>query len=353
MNNYNISKGFLEKTFSKNLNSKLSKWLSNITLWLLQSDSCSLVDIATSMSSVNWKSYNTNLKQVERFTRNKLVQIDDSMRRTYIWIVLQWLKELDFLEDDMHISINVDFTSSTDKFLILSASISFWTRNIPLYFSMRNYPKKKWSMDQKKMERAFLKELHHLLPRAYKYTIKADRWFWNVRFINDCVDAWFDYIIRTNTNRNIEYLWNQTNIKDLSKEDKDMFIKLRSSWKSLRLVTSWWNTKNKWYIFTNLWDKYFESKDIILQYWWRFKIEKMFQDEKSSGFKIEDSKIKYYDRFKRLLFLVYLAQTITIFVWIFASQDSDIKKKYPLYLNLIWVFSKNLGGFLENSLKMH
>ncbi len=40
----------------------------------------------------------------------------------------------------------------------------------------------------------------------------------------------------------------------------------------------------------------------------RFKIEKLFQDNKSSGFNIEANKIKKYDRFKRML-------SYTILTW--------------------------------------
>ena len=37
---------------------------------------------------------------------------------------------------------------------------------------------------------------------------------------------------------------------------------------------------------------------------------KSFQDQKGSGFKIESLKITSYSRFKRLLFLIYVAQAI-------------------------------------------
>ena len=54
------------------------------------------------------------------------------------------------------------------------------------------------------MEKAFLKELKKLLPSGYKYIIVADRGFGNARFINNCLNLGFDYIIRTQANQGIE-----------------------------------------------------------------------------------------------------------------------------------------------------
>lgn len=329
--------GFIENILSKYRHWKAAKSWAEIISWLLKADSCKLWDIALSMGTENNKNYNTNLKKVERFLQSDFVEIGDSVWRGVVWIVFQFLKEMCWIEKWWYIAINIDFSSSTDQRLILSASIPLEWRYLPLYFSMRKYPKEKWKVDQKKMESAFIKELRHLLPKAYKYVIVADRWFWNLRFLSYCVDSWFDYILRTNNNRNIEYLWEQFNLKDLSESEKDMIIKLRSSKQYLRLVKSETNTKWGRFIFTNLPETDFSSWFIRSQYWQRFKIEKMFQDQKSSWFNIENSKLKAYSRVQRLFFLVYFVQLLTIMIWFVAKDDIEIKKKYPLSLNLMWV----------------
>ena len=64
-----------------------------------------------------------------------------------------------------NLQINVDFTSSTDDFLILVASVKFHDRAIPLYFSTRIYAKRKGQYNQIKMKKAFINELRHLLPK--------------------------------------------------------------------------------------------------------------------------------------------------------------------------------------------
>ena len=62
---------------------------------------------------------------------------------------------------------------------------------------MRTYPQSKGQLNQKKMEQAFIKQLKHLLPKHYRYTIVADRGFGNGRFATLCEDNDFSYILRT------------------------------------------------------------------------------------------------------------------------------------------------------------
>ena len=61
----------------------------------------------------------------------------------------------------------------------------------------------------------------------------------------------------------------------------------------------------------------------------RFKIEKYFQDQKSSGFDIEKTKIRKYDRFKRLFYLIGLSHIFAVFLGNFLlSKDNTIKKTF-------------------------
>jgi transposase len=67
-------------------------------------------------------------------------------------------------------------------------------------------------------------------------------------------------------------------------------------------------TKNNatWYIATNV-----ANPEVAALYEDRFKIEKLFQDLKSSGFDIEKTKIRKYDRVKRLLYLSGLCHALS------------------------------------------
>jgi hypothetical protein len=60
------------------------------------------------------------------------------------------------------------------------------------------------------------------------------------------------------------------------------------------------HSKSTWFLVSSI----SSGKEFSEFYKKCFSIEKCFQDEKSSGFDIEKTKIKKYDRFKRLYFSV-------------------------------------------------
>gem|GEM_PF-4163718 len=83
-----------------------------------------------------------------------------------------------------------------------------------------------------------------------------------------------------------------------------------------------------------------ESWQGLVEYYkTRFQIEKMFQDEKSSGFDLEKSKIQKYGKFKKLLYCAYTAQVLTIFIgdWIEDNWD-QIKKVCNTHKSSLSIF---------------
>ena len=120
---------------------------------------------AQAMSAVNNESFKTNEKRGNRLLQDRNFQIDDSMFRKYIKILFKALRERKMQQEGERIQINIDYTTDNDDFLILMSSIKFGQRAVPLYFSMRLYPKRKNQSDQKKMESSFIKALRHLLPK--------------------------------------------------------------------------------------------------------------------------------------------------------------------------------------------
>ena len=96
--------------------------------------------------------------------------------------------------------------------------------------------------------------------------------------------------------------------------------------------------KGEWCIATDI--KKEDSKKILNRYSERFKIEKMFQDQKKSGFEIEETKIRKYDRYKRMLFCVYVSQGILMFIGEYIDgRNEEIKKNYQLHIEMISAFS--------------
>jgi len=92
-----------------------------------------------------------------------------------------------------------------------------------------------------------------------------------------------------------------------------------------------------WYIVTSLCKH--SVDELCQEYQRRFKIEKVFQDLKSAGFDIEGSKIKKYDRYKRLLFLSMMSHAIMVLVGkIIDEEYPSLKKKSPLLTEILSVY---------------
>jgi len=97
------------------------------------------------------------------------------------------------------------------------------------------------------------------------------------------------------------------------------------------------NLKQGWYLISNL--DFKKLQNITKIYKNRFQIEKTFQDEKSSGFNMEKTKITIYSRFKKLLFCSYLAQSLLIFLGEYVHDNLDhIKKNFKKFKEVFKLF---------------
>jgi len=251
------------------------------------------------------------------------------------------MKERAALDNGSKIFINVDHTSMEDYFLIMTGSITIGGRAVPLYFTMRNYPKKKGKLNQKKMEQAFIKGLRHVLSAKYQYVIVADRGFGNERFITLCKDYGFNYVIRSKSNLNVEYKNKPGKLGSYRKNSDLKSIYIKSWGRNERIIV---HRKGAaiWWVISDL--EGYSAKQIAEIYAERFKIEKCFQDQKSSGFDIENSKIRKYSRVKRLLFCISLSQMMLVFLGdTIKNKKHNIKKNFPLHTDLISAYS-NLEG---------
>ena len=216
-----------------------------------------------------------------------------------------------------------------------------------LYFTMRNYPKCKNSVNQKKMEEAFIKGLRHILSKKYGYIIVADRGFGNVRFAELCEKNGFDYVIRMNGKLNLEIGQKPSKLEDFKGMNSEFTAHVKR-WKRDGYFFVRTEEKSTWFLFTSV--KNCNPGEIYEK---RFKIEKYFQDQKSSGFDIEKTKIRKYDRFKRLFYLMGLAHMFAVFLGNFIlSKNNAIKKNYPLHIDATSAFLslefKHLPHFLGN-----
>ena len=319
--------------YFKGIRENTVKNLAYVVEGIMRSGKASVWHAAQAMSAVNNQSFKTNEKRGNRLLQDDNFQIDDTMFRKYTKILFTALREREKLQERDRIQINVDYTTDNEDFLILMSSIKFGSRAVPLYFSMRLYPRRKNQMDQKKMESSFIKALRHLLPKKYEYTIVADRGFGNQRFAKLCEENGFDFVLRINENLKIERQGKTENLEQYNGKNEKFKAQVVS-----------WNKEYSFEIKTKNGSTWFlmmppESKNGAERYEQRFSIEKCFQDQKSSGFDMEKCKIKKYDRFKRLYFSMCLSQLLVVIAGEYVeTENHPLKKTFPITADLISAF---------------
>lgn len=298
------------------------KHLQNNITAIMQCGEANTYSIARQLSKTNGKSFKTNEMAIYRFLQDKDFQIDDSFWRCHVNLIFESLKENGLIKIGDKLQVNIDFTSHENNFLILSASILLEDKAITIYFTSRKYPKKKGSISYKKMEASFIKGLRHVLSKKYSYVIVADRGFGNRRFAKLCSENGFEYVLRINENLIVRIDSQNINLKD--KKADEEFEGHVVSWGGLYRFTIVTKGDKIWYLLSN-----HSLKEARAYYEKRFKIEKNYQDCKSSGYDIEKNKIRKYDRFKRMMYLVILAHALTCMIgYIIRATRNNIKKKY-------------------------
>lgn len=323
----------IESFFPKQ-HKKIRENIAMSTYSILRSEKVNTAEIARHMGEINGQDFKSNDMRIYRLLQSKNFQVNDSMWRSHIQLLFTLLKE-GGLKKGTEISINVDYTTDRDDFLILCAAIVFREESVPVYFSLRKYPKRPGMSDQKKMEAAFFKELRHLLPDSYRYTVIADRGFGNSRIIEILENSKFDYVIRLNDNLGIHYKNKNTNLSELPHQNiriKSTFIR---SWKRNLSIVKKVKGEAHWILAVSP-----GIQNSVQKYETRFSIEKMFKNKKSGGFNLEKVFVNKYDRFKRLLFLSCVAYAILVFTGLFIRNKAHhIKKNYSLHLDLLSAFS--------------
>lgn len=318
----------LRKNFDR-LPAPTANGILRATEAMMRCASANTSTISRELSRMNNTDFKTSDMWLYRLISNKNFQLNDGFWRCYVRSIFQILTEQGLLKKSGEkLLIAIDFTSDRDDFLILFASLIIGDLSIPLYFSMRAYPKRKNQMNQKKMELAFIKALRHILSEKYRYIILADRGFGNDRFMQYCHDQAFDTMIRIEPNMAIKTDSKQGIASEILREDGVYSCTVKAWKKDYRILRQTQEDKT-WFIATNM------SEDNVLcehdAYRKRFKIEKVFQGLKSGGFDIEQSKIKKYDRFKRMLFLCCFSYSMLALIGKFISDVfPDIKKNSPL-----------------------
>ena len=317
-------------SIESNFSNQYKKIRENISLCAYSMIRCQTIntaEIARYMHEVNGLGFKANDMKVYRLLKSNDFHVDDKMWRGYMRLLFGLIEESGYFKKKQ-ITINVDYTSDTDDFLILFASINRQGESIPLYFSMRNYPKKSGMHDQKKLELAFFRALKHILPKGFEYLIVADRGFAHNRLIDILESCHFKYVLRANENLLVKIKDKTINLNDLPHKNQQLYDVDIQTWQRKVSVVKRVSGNNQWILLTN-----HEQQNLSRtgrDYEGRFSIETMFKNKTSGGFDLEKLQIKKYNRFKRILFISCIAYTIMIFSGFFIKDKlHDMKKNFP------------------------
>lgn len=300
--------GIIKKYFA-GLGLSISKSFARYTSGAISACSFSTHEIARHVSKATNYDFNTSEKGLNYLLNNEKLQIDDKYWRQHINMVFTLMKEQNLQKKGERVYLQVDFTTNEDNFLILAASIILNNRSVPVYFTMRNYPKKSGQYNHKKMESAFIKGLRHALSKKYRYVIVADRGFGNERFIKTLEENGFEYLIRTSSKKTVVNEDKEGVMGDICAQDKHYNLLIKK-WSKRVDVYKCSNEKGSWFLMSNIKELTHTNAEELYKN--RFKIEKCFQDLKSSGFNTEKTKIRKYANYKRLLAMVMVAHVLLV-----------------------------------------
>ena len=298
--------------------------------------------IANQMSKINNKSFKTNDMRLHRFLKSNNFQINEKFWRMHINLLFDILQENNLINQNSSIDVLVDCTTSCDNFLIMTASIIINSKAVCLYFTSRVYPRRKNRVDYKIMERAFINGLRQVLSKKFQYRIVADRGFGNRRFFNLCQENNFEFVVRINSNLRVKDLENnQKNLQEFNKTNINNLELYVNAWDQNIIIETCTSNNSTWFLVKS--SAELNGKEIYEK---RFKIEKLFQDSKSSGFNIEANKIKKYDRFKRLLYCCHLSHLFLTLLGNYIDNKKNNILKKNFYQNF-----ENISAFLPLALE--
>ena len=117
-------KNILTELYCSILKCTTLKNLIDVAEAIIRSGSAITSTIARDMGLRNKKTFSANIKSISRLLNDGNFQVNDSFFRKLIKIVFHSMNKENLLKKGDNLQINVDFTSSTDDFLIFEFSIS-------------------------------------------------------------------------------------------------------------------------------------------------------------------------------------------------------------------------------------
>ena len=211
------------------------------------------------------------------------------------------------------VSILLDGTSAGRGCMVLMASVVYRSRAIPLLWTV---VKGKKGHLPEQLHCALIRRLQELIPADATVTLLGDGEFDGTELQTTMRAARWEYVCRTASNILIFAADRVFTVGDLplSRDEAVCLADVRMTAKQYGpiLLIGVWDAKQKEpiYLITSLAD----ADDAIERYRLRFRIECMFANHKSRGFRIDKSHLAAPERLARLVIATSLA-----YVWIHAA----------------------------------
>jgi hypothetical protein len=269
-----ITEKLISKSFS-NLSKPHIKNMSELIVAFFFNKSFSLRDIASNLpgeSNVKHK-----LKRLIYFLDT--LKIDKNFWQNYVKTIfsLPYFK----LGKRKYITLLIDATTLKDDFWILTATISYKGRSIPIYLKLWKGVNE--SYDYWERVRGFLKSLKGILPEKFTYEIIADMGFQGHKMFDLCEEIGWDYVVRINGSYKVKTKTGEEFVQLSLFDDgmyKDIILGIKNKVEGTNVVINSIQTEAgdfaKWYLATNLEEKEPTVNDYTRRMW----IEETFKDLK-------------------------------------------------------------------------
>jgi len=215
------------------------------------------------------------------------------------------------------LTLLIDATTLKDDVWILSASISYENRAVPIYMELWEGVNQKYDYWARVI--GFVRNMRKYLPDKFSYVIIADRGFQGERLPKEFKKLKLDYIIRIGENYHIKTKngeeWRELSLLDDGKYNEVVLGKTNSIEGVNVIVSSIKDAENKkhlkWYLMSSIKDM--EKEEVVGLYAKRMWIEESFKDLKGKlRWEEYTEKLPKFDRIKKMVIISGLSYGIQL-----------------------------------------
>lgn len=348
---------FLEDC-NTNLTKNHLKVLPYIILGMISSESVVTADIASSMISDNFSNNLDSIqKRIWRFMNNDKIDMTSEFKS----IIKKVIQNVSNVKHNKLV-VTLDHMFTKNNFVTLMFTLKIDNQGIPIWFStertlnnchceIQKYARKK-VFSERFIFNAVDEVIEILKPLNTKITFLADRWFFNLKFLEHIEKRGHYFCVRAKKNSNVKFLlydkkekheiYRKLSYLGSSKYQSKYYeglelgdMKLKCNISISREIA---NEDEPWYIVSNI-----KPNQAIREYKHRFGcIEMFFKSQKTNGFYLESTKTKNLHAFENLYAIACIASLwLNIIAIEYIKNKNHVKNRINIRYN-----KKNSNGKL-------